>query len=114
MKQQCRQRTITSITEILEAMQVSMEYSREAGFTGSKPHLVQLITEEACTNAWEYQAAAGRFGFEIQWYLDDMSLEITVFQQEGCFALPRVGAPPKDPGDGGFFLFKALRMRFAV
>lgn len=53
--------------DILRAMDITTEVAQEIGFPDNGVLFLKLVTEEACTNAYEYCSHSGQAGFLIKW-----------------------------------------------
>ncbi len=72
---------IKSAEQIVEAMEITQQFGELAGFNERDILFLQLVTEEACTNAYEYVSSNGIEGFKVSWYVKDGALQIVVTEE---------------------------------
>jgi serine/threonine-protein kinase RsbW len=84
---------------------LAMDTTREiAGITGFSEHesiLLQLVTEEACMNAFEHGSPSGICSFRIFWRVESDVMEIKVCQHGGGFELHNEVVSPVKAGSHG-------------
>lgn len=81
------QHEIKTQDDIYEAMQCTKSVANEFGYSANLILKLQLVTEEACMNAYEYCGKQKYSSFNIKWHVDENSFEIFVIQIGGLFPL---------------------------
>lgn len=87
--------------DIALAMEITGTIAARTGFSEHDSILLQLVTEEACMNAFEHGCAAGNGVFKISWLVESDIMEITVCQNGEAFELHNELAPPVNGGSRG-------------
>lgn len=87
MTKSIRQCTIRGPVDICRAMQITKIEAARAGFNERQITLMQLATEEACTNACEYASADTTQPIIVTWRKQYLSFIITVRQTGHPFTL---------------------------
>lgn len=81
---------IGSMDDIIKAMLTTKELAEKHQFPLSTIMKLQLVTEEACTNAWEYCLREGISTYMVIWNLTNTSFEIIVRQKGTVFPIVQV------------------------
>jgi serine/threonine-protein kinase RsbW len=71
--------------DILRAMEITREEAASLGFSPNQIILMQLVTEEACTNACEYGSNEREKPVVVSWRIRDGYFIITVRQTGSVF-----------------------------
>ncbi len=87
--------------DIALAMETTRTIAAQAGFSEHDSILLQLVTEEACMNAFEHGCPAGNCMFKITWLVESDTMEITVCQNGEAFELHNDPASPVKVGSRG-------------
>lgn len=78
---------ITSEEDILTAMSITRELARITGFPEKEILFLQLATEEACTNAFEYSDKQTNDPVKVTWSIFRRNFELIVTQRGSSFSL---------------------------
>jgi serine/threonine-protein kinase RsbW len=78
---------IYRVDDIVLAMGITKKIAESTGFSEHDSVLLQLVTEEACMNAFEYGFPLGICDFKIAWLVESGIMEITVGQNGEAFEL---------------------------
>lgn len=77
------EKEISSEDGIYNAIKLTEKLALDHGFSFRDAMKLQLVTEEACTNSFEYCLRENIPSFSVKWKLAEGSAEITV-RQRGC------------------------------
>ncbi len=87
--------------DIALAMEITRTIAARAGFSEHDSILLQLVTEEACMNAFEHGCPAGNCMFKITWLVQSDVMEITICQSGEAFELHNDPLSPVKTGSRG-------------
>ncbi|WP_379132023.1 ATP-binding protein [Paenibacillus sp. sgz500958] len=73
--------------DIVLAMETTRKIAETAGFSERTSVLLQLVTEEACMNAFEHGCPIGNCEFIVSWVVESEVIEITVRQNGEAYEL---------------------------
>ncbi|SEU23579.1 ATP-binding protein [Paenibacillus sp. NFR01] len=95
--------------DIVKAMDITRSLAELTGFSEHDCVLLQLVTEEACMNAFEHGCPMGNCEFRISWTVDADAMEITVCQSGEFELQPNREAPLKGGSRGrGLILIQSI------
>jgi serine/threonine-protein kinase RsbW len=80
-----RQCTVREFVDIRRAMEITREEAASLGLPPNQILLMQLVTEEACTNAYEYGSNEREKPIVVSWSIRDGYFVITVRQTGSVF-----------------------------
>ncbi|USB31748.1 ATP-binding protein [Paenibacillus sp. YPG26] len=78
---------IKSKDDIADAMEITANLARKCGCSYPQTLKLQLVTEEACMNAYEYCQEQTHSSFQICWSFRNKKFEIVVRQTGGTITL---------------------------
>lgn len=81
------EKEIFTLDDIYEAMMQSRDLAVEQGFSYNSVLKIQLATEEACTNAYEYSRNRNQASCAVKWKASPDYLEVIVRQEGAAFSL---------------------------
>lgn len=81
------EREIKNEDDIFEAMKYTELLAYQQSFNINEIMKLQLVTEEACTNAYEYSVKHGKQSFKIQWLVTPEFFEMVIVQEGQVFPL---------------------------
>ncbi|MEK4324527.1 ATP-binding protein [Paenibacillus sp. FSL R7-0297] len=73
--------------DIALAIDITRKIAQISGFSEHESILLQLVTEEACTNAFEHGSSSDICRFRISWLVESDIMEIKVCQNGPSFEL---------------------------
>jgi serine/threonine-protein kinase RsbW len=79
---------ICTKNDILISMGITHDLALDAGFTETESIFLQLVTEEACTNAMEHCEGFGSIDFDVNWLVELDRMEVSISQKGGWFEFP--------------------------
>ncbi|WP_167568911.1 ATP-binding protein [Brevibacillus migulae] len=77
--------------DIWDAMAQTERIAREMAFPASEILYLRLVTEEACTNAFEHYSSVQTLPYEVRWQIHPDRLEIMIRECGQLFSLPAGG-----------------------
>ncbi|OKP94430.1 ATP-binding protein [Paenibacillus sp. P32E] len=92
---------IHSRSDIALAMKTTHRIAMLTEFSDHESILLQLVTEEACMNAFEHGCPSGTCEFRISWLVESDIMEIRVCQNGGSFELSNEPNQPVKIGSRG-------------
>ncbi|OKP85128.1 hypothetical protein A3844_17920 [Paenibacillus helianthi] len=92
---------IHSRSDIALAMKTTHRIAMLTEFSDHESILLQLVTEEACMNAFEHGCPSGTCEFRISWLVESDIMEIRVCQNGGSFELSNEPTQPVKIGSRG-------------
>lgn len=92
---------INNAGDIALAMETTKKIAKHTGFTEHESIMLQLVTEEACMNAFEHGHPLGHCDFRISWLVDADTMEIKVCQNGDSFELQNDPVTPVRSGSRG-------------
>lgn len=101
-------RKIHKSEDILEAMEITEQLAAQLGFPRTEILHLQLVTEEACTNAYEYITSVGQGSFSISWKVINEELEIVLQQKGGLYQLEAVPSKLGGVRGRGLMIIKGI------
>lgn len=81
------EKKIKTEQQIIEAMHCTANLAKKYGFPTTMILKLQLVTEEACTNALEYCQHQNISFFKVKWKVKSNRFELSVKQKGGEFTL---------------------------
>ncbi|WP_204524676.1 ATP-binding protein [Litchfieldia alkalitelluris] len=79
--------TIATTDDIVQGMNRTKQLARERGFSENIVMKLQLVTEEASTNAYEYCAKHGLDSHIVIWNITNSTFELIVRQKGSVFPI---------------------------
>ncbi|ETT30734.1 ATP-binding protein [Paenibacillus sp. FSL P4-0338] len=73
--------------DIVLAIKTTRKIAQISGFSEHESILLQLVTEEACMNAFEHGSSSDICRFRVSWLVESDIMEIKVCQSGGSFEL---------------------------
>ncbi|WP_379163706.1 ATP-binding protein [Paenibacillus sp. sgz5001063] len=88
-------------SDIALAMETTRRIALLTEFSEHESILLQLVTEEACMNAFEHGCPSGNCEFRVSWLVESDIMEIRVCQNGESFELENEQAQPVKIGSRG-------------
>lgn len=94
--------------DIALALEITRKIAQISGFSEHEAILLQLVTEEACMNAFEHGSPTDICRFRISWMVESDIMEIKVCQNGGSFELHHEHASPFGLHGRGLMLIQGI------
>ncbi|GAE25979.1 hypothetical protein JCM9140_2004 [Halalkalibacter wakoensis JCM 9140] len=108
------EKEIVNKDDIYDAMKYTEKLAEKAGFSYDVVLKLQLVTEEACMNAFEYCQSRKIASFHLLWNIQKDFFEMIVKQKGGYFTLVEKSAVNKELRGRGLTLIMNLLDRVEV